>query len=88
MFQFQHIGLDQQEGKEKWDTKQLYLPDLKRCLAHWQNGLHGCGWNSLFMNNHDLPRVVSRWGNDGIYRVKSAKMLATMLHGHTLYLPG
>ena len=81
VFQFQHIGLDQQEGKEKWDTKPLYLPDLKRCLAHWQNGLHGCGWNSLFMNNHDLPRVVSRWGNDGIYRVKSAKMLATMLHG-------
>ena len=81
VFQFQHIGLDQQEGKEKWDTKPLYLPDLKRCLAHWQNGLHGCGWNSLFMNNHDLPRVVSRWGNDGVYRVKSAKMLATMLHG-------
>ena len=81
VFQFQHIGLDQQEGKEKWDTKPLYLPDLKRCLAHWQNGLHGCCWNSLFMNNHDLPRVVSRWGNDGIYRVKSAKMLATMLHG-------
>lgn len=81
VFQFQHIGLDQQEGKEKWDTKPLYLPDLKRCLAHWQNSLHGCGWNSLFMNNHDLPRVVSRWGNDGVYRVKSAKMLATMLHG-------
>ena len=81
VFQFQHIGLDQQEGKEKWDLKPLYLPDLKRCLAHWQNGLHGCGWNSLFMNNHDLPRVVSRWGNDGAYRVKSAKMLATMLHG-------
>ena len=81
VFQFQHIGLDQQEGKEKWDTKPLYLPDLKRCLAHWQNGLHSCGWNSLFMNNHDLPRVVSRWGNDGVYRVKSAKMLATMLHG-------
>lgn len=81
VFQFQHIGLDQQEGKEKWDTKPLYLPDLKKCLAHWQNGLHGRGWNSLFMNNHDLPRVVSRWGNDGVYRVKSAKMLATMLHG-------
>ena len=80
VFQFQHILLDQ-EGSEKWDTKPLYLPDLKRCMAHWQNGLHGCGWNSLFMDNHDLPRIVSRWGNDGAYREVSAKMLATMLHG-------
>ena len=61
--------------------KKLYLPDLKRCLARWQEGLHGKGWNSLFLNNHDLPRIVSRWGNDGVYRVPSAKMLATMLHG-------
>ncbi len=79
VFQFEHICLDQ--GKEKWDVKPLYLPDLKKCLARWQQELHGKGWNSLFMNNHDLPRVVSRWGNDGEYRVESAKMLATMLHG-------
>lgn len=81
VFQFQHIGLDQQPGGEKWDLKKLYLPDLKQCLAQWQNGLHGKGWNSLFLNNHDLPRIVSRWGNDREYRVQSAKMLATMLHG-------
>ncbi|MBQ8237262.1 MAG: alpha-glucosidase [Oscillospiraceae bacterium] len=81
VFQFQHIGLDQEPGKDKWDMIPLHLPALKQCLRHWQQGLNGTGWNSLFMNNHDLPRVVSRWGNDGQYRVESAKMLATMLHG-------
>ena len=81
VFQFQHIGLDQQPGKPKWDTKPLYLPDLKKCMERWQLGLQEEGWNSLFLNNHDLPRIVSRWGNDGAYRVESAKMLATMLHG-------
>ena len=81
VFQFEHIGLDQQPGKDKWDLKELYLPDLKSCMCRWQQGLHGVGWNSLFMNNHDLPRIVSRWGNDGKFRVESAKMLGTMLHG-------
>ena len=81
VFQFQHICLDQEPGKDKWDMIPLNLPQLKKCLEHWQVGLHGQGWNSLFFNNHDLPRIVSRWGNDGQYRVESAKMLATMLHG-------
>ena len=81
VFQFQHICLDQQPGKEKWDLKPLYLPELKACMARWQQGLHGKGWNSLFLNNHDLPRIVSRWGDDRRWRVESAKMLATMLHG-------
>ena len=81
VFQFQHICLDNEPGKDKWDFIPIHLPSLKKCLAHWQNGLHNTGWNSLFMNNHDLPRIVSRWGNDGEYRVESAKMLATMLHG-------
>ena len=81
VFQFQHICLDQQPGGEKWDLAPLHLPDLKKCLADWQTGLEQEGWNSLFMNNHDLPRVVSRWGNDKEYRTESAKMLATMLHG-------
>ena len=81
VFQFQHICLDNEPGKDKWDMIPLHLPTFKTCMAHWQNGLHNTGWNSLFMNNHDLPRVVSRWGNDGEYRVESAKMLATMLHG-------
>ena len=81
VFQFEHICLDQEPGKEKWDVIPLSLPLLKDCYNRWQQELHGKGWNSLFMNNHDLPRVVSRWGNDGQYRVESAKMLATMLHG-------
>ena len=79
VFQFQHMCMDQ-EG-EKWDFRPVYLPQLKACLRNWQQGLHGEGWNSLFFNNHDLPRIVSRWGNDKEYRVESAKMLATMLHG-------
>ena len=81
VFQFEHIMLDQEDGKEKWDTVPLNLVKLKKCMAKWQNTLYQTGWNSLFMNNHDLPRIVSRWGNDGKYRKESAKMLATMLHG-------
>lgn len=81
IFQFEHILLDAQEGKEKWDTKPLNLLDLKRVLSKWQTELDGKGWNSLFWNNHDLPRIVSRWGNDKKYCVESAKMLATILHG-------
>ena len=79
VFQFQHMCLDQ-EG-EKWNFRPLYLPRLKQVMGTWQQGLHGQGWNSLFFNNHDLPRIVSRWGSDREYRVESAKMLATMLHG-------
>ena len=81
VFQFEHMGLDQQPGGEKWDFTPLDLPALKECFRRWQQGLHGEGWNSLFFNNHDLPRIVSRWGDDGTCRVQSAKMLATMLHG-------
>ncbi len=81
VFQFEHICLDQEPGKDKWDFIPLSLPKLKACFCRWQQELHGAGWNSLFFNNHDLPRIVSRWGNDGAYRVQSAKMLATMLHG-------
>ena len=81
VFQFQHICLDQEPGKDKWDMIPLSLPKLKECFCRWQQELHGKGWNSLFMNNHDLPRIVSRWGNDQEYRELSAKMLATMLHG-------
>ena len=81
VFQFEHIGLDQIEGKEKWDVKPLELLDLKKVLSKWQTELEGQGWNSLFWNNHDLPRIVSRWGNDKEYRVLSSKMLATLLHG-------
>ena len=81
VFQFEHIGLDQQEGKTKWDLSPLPFVKLKKTLAKWQTELAGQGWNSLFWNNHDLPRIVSRWGNVGKYRVESAKMLASVLHG-------
>lgn len=79
VFQFQHMMLDQKE--EKWDSKPLPFIELKQNLAKWQTELYGCGWNSLFWNNHDLPRIVSRWGDDTKYRVESGKMLATVLHG-------
>ena len=81
VFQFEHIGLDQQEGKEKWDLAPLPFLKLKQVLARWQTEMYNCGWNSLFWNNHDLPRIVSRWGNDKEYRVESAKMFAILLHG-------
>lgn len=81
VFQFEHIGLDQEEGKEKWDLAPLPFLKLKEIFKRWQKELSGCGWNSLFWNNHDLPRIVSRWGNDKEYRTESAKMLAILLHG-------
>lgn len=81
VFQFEHITLDQLPGKEKWDLCPLELGKLKNVFEKWQKELYRCGWNSLFWNNHDLPRIVSRWGNDGEYREESAKMLATLLHG-------
>lgn len=81
VFQFEHICLDQIEGKEKWDLAPLPFMKLKEVFERWQTQLCGQGWNSLFWNNHDLPRIVSRWGNDGQYRVESAKMLAILLHG-------
>ena len=81
VFQFEHICLDQIEGKEKWDLAPLPFMKLKEVFERWQTQLCQKGWNSLFWNNHDLPRIVSRWGNDGQYRVESAKMLAILLHG-------
>ena len=81
VFQFEHIGIDQEEGKSKWDLAPFELVKLKKILSKWQIDMHQVGWNSLFWNNHDLPRIVSRWGNDKEYRELSAKMLATVLHG-------
>lgn len=81
VFQFEHICLDQQEGKEKWDLAPLLFHKFKEVWNKWQTELYGCGWNSLFWDNHDLPRIVSRWGDEGQYREESAKMLATLLHG-------
>jgi oligo-1,6-glucosidase len=64
----------------KWGFKDLDLRDLKRSISRWQKDLEGKGWNSLYLSNHDQPRALSRFGNDGQYRVESAKMLATFLH--------
>ena len=80
VFQFEHISLDQQEGKSKWDLAPLDFIKLKQVLSKWQTELKDNGWNSLFWNNHDLPRIVSRWGDDSQYRELSAKMLATITH--------
>lgn len=80
IFNFSHILLDQEPGKEKWDYIDLDLLKLKKVLSEQQIALHGKGWNSLFWNNHDLPRIVSRWGNDKEYRVESAKMFGTLSH--------
>ena len=80
VFQFEHIGLDEQEGKSKWDLKPLNLLELKKILSKWQTALGDEGWNSLFWNNHDTPRIVSRWGNDQAYREQSAKLFAILLH--------
>ena len=82
IFQFEQINLDKVKGKHRWDLKELDLIELKDVLSKWQSVMENNGWNSLFWNNHDLPRIVSRWGNDhGKYRVLSAKMLAILLHG-------
>ncbi len=81
IFQFEQMLLDQVSGEQKWDLKPLELKQLRQAFAKWQKALEGKGWNSLFWNSHDLPRIVSRWGNDKEYRVESAKMLATVLHG-------
>ncbi|GED49113.1 alpha-glucosidase [Carnobacterium maltaromaticum] len=81
VFQFEHISLDELPGKSKWDLQPLDFIQLKAILSKWQTALGDEGWNSLFWNNHDLPRIISRWGNDSPkYRVKSGKMLATILH--------
>lgn len=81
VFQFDHMDLDSQPGQSKWQLKPLDLRDLKRSLSTWQQALADTGWNSLYFGNHDQPRVVSRFGNDGPWREVSAKMLATCLHG-------
>ena len=80
VFQFKLMDIDGVRSGN-WEPKAYTLPQLKTIMESWQTGLDEIGWNSLFWNNHDLPRIVSRWGNDGDYRVLSAKMLATLLHG-------
>ncbi|MER1996756.1 MAG: alpha-glucosidase [Arthrobacter sp.] len=79
LFQFEHVNLDHGPGG-KWDRRPVNLRDLKTSWNRWQRGLAERGWNSLYLSNHDQPRHVSRYGNDGVYRYESATLWATLLH--------
>lgn len=79
VFQFEHVDLDHGVGG-KWDARNLDVRELKQSFQRWQNGLTDIGWNSLYWNNHDQPRVVSRFGNDQHFWAESAKLLAAVLH--------
>ncbi|WP_153554257.1 alpha-glucosidase [Halomicrobium sp. LC1Hm] len=78
VFQFEHVNVGH-EG-DKWSLEDYSLVELKESLARWQNGLADEGWNSLYLSNHDQPRTVSRFGDDGQYRDRSAKLLGTLLY--------
>ena len=82
LFQFEHMDLDAEPGaaSSRASIRPWRLLDLKQVMTRWQKDLEGHGWNSLYLSNHDQPRAVSRFGNDGRYRVESAKLLATFLH--------
>ena len=81
VFQFEHMEVDSDEKAGKWTTRKMDLRDLKKILTRWQKGLQDIAWNSLYWENHDQPRSVSRFGNDSDeYREISAKMLATCIH--------
>jgi oligo-1,6-glucosidase len=83
VFTFEHVQLDEQPGAGKWALAHLPLSVLKANLDTWQRGLAETGWNSLYWDNHDQPRAVSRFGDDSPeHRVVSAKTLATVLHLH------
>ena len=82
VFQFEHVDLDSGPGG-KWDLQPLRLSALKDSLGRWQAGLADRGWNSLYWDNHDQPRAVSRFGSDApAYLAASAKALTTVLHLH------
>ncbi|WP_442911274.1 alpha,alpha-phosphotrehalase [Lachnoclostridium sp. An196] len=81
IFSFHHLRIDYPSGN-KWQIQPFRFHDLKKNLFTWQREMEkGGGWNALFWYNHDQPRIVSRIGDDGKYRLESAKMLATTIHG-------
>lgn len=81
IFQFEHMQMDAgSSGTGKWDIRSWDLLELKQIISRWQTVLHDQGWNANYLCNHDQPRSVSRFANDGEYRVESAKMLATFNH--------
>ncbi|WP_368157193.1 alpha,alpha-phosphotrehalase [Aeromonas sp. R10-2] len=80
VFNFHHLKVDYPNG-DKWTKAPFDFIELKRIFNHWQSGMHGKGWSALFWCNHDQPRIVSRFGDEGEHRVVAAKMLASTLHG-------
>ena len=80
VFNFPHLKVDSPNG-DKWTKAPFDFLELKRIFNHWQSGMHGKGWSALFWCNHDQPRIVSRFGDEGEHRVVAAKMLASTLHG-------
>ncbi|HHQ4530040.1 TPA: alpha,alpha-phosphotrehalase [Aeromonas hydrophila] len=80
VFNFHHLKVDY-PGGDKWTKAPFDFLELKRIFNHWQSGMHGKGWSALFWCNHDQPRIVSRFGDEGEHRVMAAKMLASTLHG-------
>ncbi len=81
LFQFDHVDIDTQPGRSKWHLRAFSVDALRDSLSHWQAALADHGWNSLYFNNHDQPRAVSRFGDDVRWRDRSAKMLGLLLHG-------
>ncbi|MFM5404827.1 alpha,alpha-phosphotrehalase [Aeromonas veronii] len=80
VFNFHHLKVDYPNG-DKWTKAPFDFLELKRIFNHWQSGMHGKGWSALFWCNHDQPRIVSRFGDEGEHRVVAAKMLASTLYG-------
>ncbi|MFM5342979.1 alpha,alpha-phosphotrehalase [Aeromonas veronii] len=80
VFNFHHLKVDYPNG-DKWTKAPFDFLELKRIFNHWQSGMHGKGWSALFWCNHDQPRIVSRFGDEGEHRGVAAKMLASTLHG-------
>lgn len=83
IFTFEHMNIDRIPGSvnRKWALKPFDLRELKRVMSNWQDKLSGQGWNALYFENHDQPRIISRWRNDTTYRRECAKAYATVLHG-------
>ncbi len=82
VFQFEHMDLDADQGGDgsRRSVRRWQLVELKEVMTRWQKELEGRGWNSVYLTNHDQPRAVSRFGDDGAYRVEAAKLLATFTH--------
>ncbi|GAB6090547.1 alpha-glucosidase [Spirochaeta dissipatitropha] len=74
---FEHLEVDQIPGS-KWEPRSWQPADLMKVLADWQTLTAEPRWHALYMSNHDQPRVVSRYGNDGTYRYESASALAVL----------